>query len=149
MINNPKDNYYVWKIEDFVFNEHIFKALKKYQEAGYLLIIISNQSGVAKGFYTKEDVGKLHNYMNQRFKEFDIFISEIYYCPHHPDYTKCLCRKPDSLMLEKALARFNINPKQSFFIGDSQTDIQAAEKAGIKGILIKKNGELPVNLASV
>ena len=81
--------------------------------------------------------------MNYEFRKRGIFISEIYYCPHHQEFTKCICRKPDSLLLEKAIARFNINPEKSFFIGDSKRDIMAAEKVGVKGFLIKKNEKLP------
>lgn len=144
VINNPKNNYYVWLKKDFIFNEHIFKIIKKYQNSGYILIIISNQSGIAKGFYKKQDTNKLHDYMNQEFRKRGIIVSEIYYCPHHPEFSKCLCRKPDSLLLEKAISRFDIDVQKSFFIGDSERDISAAEKVGIKGILIEKNGKLPL-----
>ncbi len=139
VINDPKDNYYVWKKEDFYFNEHIVKPLKKYQENGYIIIVISNQGGISKGEYKKEDTNKLHNYMCDIFEKHRLKITEIYYCPHHDSIEKCLCRKPDSLMLEKAIARFNIDAEKSIFIGDSERDIEAAEKVGVKGILIKKN----------
>jgi D-glycero-D-manno-heptose 1,7-bisphosphate phosphatase len=76
-------------------------------------------------------------------KKNNIAVADIYYCPHHPDTGKCLCRKPDSLLIEKVMARFNLSPDSSYFIGDSERDIQAAEKAGIKGILISENADLP------
>ncbi len=143
VINNPGSNYYVWKKEDFKFNNNIINSLLEYQKAAYLLIIISNQGGISKKLYSKNDVNKLHEFMTEKFFEKGIIISEIYYCPHHSDIENCICRKPDSGMLEKAMARFNISAENSFLIGDSQRDIQAAEKAGIKGILITKNAELP------
>jgi D-glycero-D-manno-heptose 1,7-bisphosphate phosphatase len=75
-------------------------------------------------------------------ESYGVHITEIYYCPHHPDYGKCLCRKPESLLIEKALARFHISPDKSFFIGDRESDIQAAIRAGIKPIKTEPNENL-------
>lgn len=143
VINNPEENYYVFKKSDFKINIHIFERLKEYQEKGYLLIIISNQGGISKGLYTKKQVEELHKYMNNIFLENNITITETYFCPHHSQNENCICRKPDSLLIEKAISRFNIDKSKSFLVGDSKTDAQAAEKAGIKAFIIEKNGELP------
>lgn len=143
VINNPGENYYVFKKEDFVINTHIFSRLKEYIKQGYLLIIISNQGGISKGLYTKEHVEEINQYMNNSLNENNIKITETYFCPHHNNIENCICRKPDSLLIEKAIARFNIDKSQSFFIGDSQTDAQAAIKADVKPIIIKKNDYLP------
>ncbi len=140
VINDPKDKYYVWKKENFYFNKHIVEPLRKFQDEGYILIIISNQGGISKGEYTKEDTEKLHVYMTEIFEKNGIVITEIYYCPHHDSIGNCLCRKPDSLMLEKAIARFDIDVNNSLLIGDSKRDIEAAEKVGVRGVLIEKNG---------
>jgi D-glycero-D-manno-heptose 1,7-bisphosphate phosphatase len=78
----------------------------------------------------------------EEFKKHRIHISEIYYCMHHPDVCNCICRKPNSLFVEKGLARFNIDPKQSYFIGDKDRDIEAAQKGGVEGILIPSNTSL-------
>lgn len=131
---------YVCKVEDFKILEHNFVPLKKIQDRGYLLIIVTNQGGIAKGWYTEETLATMHGKLLAAYKENGIQISEIYYCHHHPDYTgKCLCRKPGSLMLEKAIARFNIDASQSYFIGDNERDMMAAEGAGLNGILIKSD----------
>jgi len=143
VINDPDGNYYVFKKSDFKINIHIFDRLKEYQKQGYLMIIISNQGGISKGLYTKEQVEELHKYMHNIFRQNNINITETYFCPHHSQNEKCICRKPDSLLIEKAIARFNIDKSLSFFIGDSKTDAQAAEKAGIKAFIINKNGFLP------
>ncbi len=147
VINNPRSNYYVSKIADFEFNTHIFPVIRGYQEQGYLIIVISNQGGISKKLYTIKDVEKLHAFMTDTFKKENIIITETYFCPHHNSIENCICRKPDSLLLEKAVARFNINKTESYFIGDSVRDVEAAKKAGIKGILISKNGELPKKLS--
>ncbi|MBI3502399.1 MAG: HAD family hydrolase [Bacteroidetes bacterium] len=137
-----KECGYVFRIEDFVFNADVFSSLKKLQEAGFVFIVITNQSGIAKQLYTHEDVSKIHSHLLGAMKANGIEIAEIYYCHHHPDVEPCICRKPDSGMIEKAIARFNIDASQSFFIGDKERDIQAAEKAGLKGFLIEADSPL-------
>jgi len=133
---------YTWRIEDFKFNESIFEFLKALQKKGYLFIIITNQGGIARGKYTHEDVIKLHKFMFNEFTDNDIEITDLYYCPHHSNVEKCLCRKPDSLMIEKAIARYNIDIEKSYFIGDSERDVIAGEKAGLKAIQVAKNSDL-------
>jgi len=130
---------YTSKIKDFKFLPGVFEGLKALQEKGYLLIVITNQGGIAKGLYTKEDVETLHHWMRNELEKEDIYITEIYFCPHHDVSGKCLCRKPGSLMLEKAIARFDIDAKQSFFIGDKETDTQAAIAAGVRPVKIIAN----------
>jgi D-glycero-D-manno-heptose 1,7-bisphosphate phosphatase len=133
---------YTHKLEDFVILPDLVENLKLYLQKGYLLIVVSNQSGVAKGLYTQADVETIHSFLTNELTKSDIHLSEIYYCIHHPDVSRCICRKPDSLFVEKALARFNIDPAKSFFIGDKHRDVEAAEKAGVKGILIEANSPL-------
>jgi len=110
--------------------------------AGYLLIIVSNQSGIGRGLFKIEDTEKLHASLLKKLKKENIHIEEIYYCVHHPETGNCLCRKPDSLNVEKALARFNIDPFLSYFIGDKERDVLAGEKVGVKGILMESNSSL-------
>lgn len=128
--------------EHFIINEGVIEALKYLQEKKYLLVVISNQSGVAKHVYSLETVENFHQELNDMLKESGIHISEIYYCPHHPDAGLCLCRKPLPLLFEKAVARFQINPSESFLIGDAQRDADAAEQCGVKPYLIKPNANL-------
>src|ERR1051326_2503843 len=137
-----KEIGYVFRLEDFIFTETIFSSLKKLQDAGFIFVVITNQSGIAKELYKLEDVEKIHSQMLNEMKKNGITISEIYYCYHHPDVEPCICRKPDSGMVEKAIARFNIDISKSFFIGDKERDIQAAEKAGVRGILIEADSSL-------
>lgn len=137
-----KEIGYVFRVEDFILTNDIIPALKKLQEAGYIFIVITNQSGIAKELYTHEDVETVHAHMLGLMKKNGIKISEIYYCVHHPDVEPCICRKPDSGMLEKAIARFKIDTKRSFMIGDKERDIQAAEKAGIRAFHIESDAPL-------
>ncbi len=130
-------------VEAFIINDDVMTALKQFRKRGYLLILISNQGGISKGIYTHEDVAKTHGYLMDELKKHGLYLDAIYYCPHHPDFDgKCLCRKPDSLMLEKAMGRFNIDPKESYFIGDAKRDYEAGTKAGLKTILIEPNSSL-------
>jgi|YNPMSStandDraft_1061717.scaffolds.fasta_scaffold00235_15 D-glycero-D-manno-heptose 1,7-bisphosphate phosphatase len=139
---NDNSDYYVYKWDSFKINEGLIEALTLLKNNGFDFIIISNQSGIAKNIYSINDVEVLHKKLDSYFKTFNIKILEYYYCYHHPDVTLCLCRKPSPLLFEKSIARFNIDAKKSYMIGDQQRDIEAAEKAGIKGILIKSNSDL-------
>ncbi len=134
---------YTWLLEDMVVNDGVVTALKKFQADGFLLIVISNQAGIAKGIYTKKEVDYLHLHLSRYFNLNGIVLEEYYYCPHFPSISKCLCRKPDSLLLEKAIARFNIDPTMSYFIGDANRDMDSALKVGVKGIKIEANSPIP------
>jgi len=139
VINDNSIAYYVYRIQDFKLNKGVLEALKCFSDKGYILIVITNQGGIAKKQYKEQDVDELHSYFINILKLNNIIISEIYYCPHHPEISKCLCRKPGTLLFEKAIANFKIDPKKSFMIGDSDHDIIAAEKLNIKGIKVKSN----------
>jgi D-glycero-D-manno-heptose 1,7-bisphosphate phosphatase len=140
---------YTHRLEDFVILPDLIEVLQLLQKKGYLLIIVSNQSGIAKELYKQTDVEILHAHLLEVFKQNNIVLSEIYYCVHHPDVTKCICRKPDSLFVEKALARFDIDASKSYFIGDKERDTEAAEKAGVKGFLIEANSSLKLLLNQI
>jgi D-glycero-D-manno-heptose 1,7-bisphosphate phosphatase len=141
VINRERDDY-TYRIEDFIILPDVVPALKVLQEKGYILIIISNQGGIGKGVFTIPDVEKMHGHLLEYLIKNGIYIKEIYYCPHHPDSGNCICRKPDSEMVEKALARFDIDRDKSYFIGDKERDVLAGKKVGVKGILIKSNTSL-------
>ncbi len=138
-----EDKGYVHRIEDFKIYPEVIPALKKLQETGYKLLIVTNQSGIALDYYTEEDFLKLTDYMLKTFEKEGIHIDKVYYCPHHengtnPKYTiKCDCRKPESGMIKEGIKEFNIDPSQSYLIGDKENDIKAAHKEGIKAILVK------------
>lgn len=137
-----RERGFTYRLEDFELLPGLIDSLKEFKRRNYLLIIVSNQSGIAKGLYKQTDVEVLHAHLVKELKAEQIFLDEIYYCVHHPDVDRCICRKPDSLFIEKALARFSIDPSQSFFIGDKERDTEAAHKAGVKGILIEANTPL-------
>ncbi len=141
VINRDRKEY-TFRAEDFVFNDGIFEALKIFQSKNFLLIVITNQAGIARGFYTHEDVNRVHEFMLEELGKQGISITEVYYCPHYNEISECICRKPNSLMVEKAIARFDIDAGRSFFIGDRKRDMEAAAGAGVKGILVDENQNL-------
>ena len=139
-INVEKD--YIYKSEDLVFEEGTIEALKTFKNLGYILIVISNQSGIARGYFTEEDLNIFNNNMNEILKRNGIEIIEFYCCPHHPDgigeYKKvCECRKPNNKMIEDAIKKYNIAREKSYMIGDKTSDIGAGLKSNLKTVLVK------------
>ncbi len=130
---------YITRYEDFFILPHVFEGLKILQQQGYLLIVITNQGGIAKKLYTQNELNKMHQFLRDELLKTGVSITDIYFCPHHPISGNCLCRKPGSLLVEKALSKYNIDPAHSFFIGDKMRDIECGEAAGVKGILIEPN----------
>ncbi|MBC5620615.1 HAD family hydrolase [Butyricimonas hominis] len=141
-INSDEGHYYIYKKEDFVFNPGVIDGIRRLNEAGYLVIVVTNQGGVAKGEYTIEDVEAVHAYMCAELKKHGARIDKIYYCHHHDSVAPCSCRKPAPGMIEQAIREFDIDKSASLLIGDGGRDIEAAEAAGIRGIKIKKNSDL-------
>jgi len=134
-INVEKD--YLHKIEEWEWIPGAVEAIKGFNDLGFYVIIVSNQSGIARGFYSKKSVDDLHNYVSEDLKKRNAKIDEYYYCPHHPQFTGiCNCRKPDIAMIEKAQNKYNISLEDSFFIGDRITDIDAALNSSINPILV-------------
>jgi len=139
-INVEKD--YIYKSEDLVFEEGSIEALKTFKNLGYILIVVSNQSGIARGYFTEEDLNIFNNNMNEILKKNGVEITEFYCCPHHPDgigeYKKvCECRKPNNKMIEDAIKKYNINREKSYMIGDKTSDIGAGLKSNLKTVLVK------------
>lgn len=145
------DEGYVTHVSKFHILPDVFETLRQFQEKGYILIIITNQGGISRKLYTQENLEEIHVFLLGEFQKHNIKIADIYYCIHHPlsDSGKCICRKPDSSMLERAIARFDIDPKKSYFIGDKDTDMQAGEKSGIKGIHMETNTSLKNTLSQI
>lgn len=139
---NRERGDYTYKSKDFEWVPDAVEALCQLSDRGYLLIIISNQGGISKGIYTKSDVKSIEDEILRPLNEKGISLTDSYYCPHHSDFENCLCRKPKSLLLEKAIARYAIAPEESYFIGDSERDIKAGEEVGVKGILMLSNDSL-------
>jgi D-glycero-D-manno-heptose 1,7-bisphosphate phosphatase len=141
------EQYYIWKSDQLKLIDGVVENLKMLIQKGFQLFIVSNQGGISRGLYSKEDVLKLHAALIQTFKANNIEIAEIAFCPHHPEVEKCLCRKPGSLMLEKLIAKYKISKPDSYLIGDSQSDMDAARKAGIQGIQIIPNHNMVPHLS--
>jgi len=111
--------------------------LKKY---GFMLIVISNQSGIARGLMTSQDVDSVNEKINGLLSDHKVKIDAFYYCPAHPDYSseeECGCRKPSAKLLLEAAKEFNVDLQKSYFVGDSVSDIQCGKNAGIKTILVR------------
>ena len=125
------DKGYVSKIEDFEFIEGVFEFLREAMRQNLLLIIVTNQSGIGRGYYRLEDFKRLTEYMLQRLKEEGIAIAKVYFCPHSPE-ERCACRKPSSGMLLEAAETFDIDLENSIMIGDKESDMEAAKEAGIQ-----------------
>lgn len=123
---------YLYKIEDFKFIDGIFDLCKYYQTLGYLIIIVTNQSGIARDYYTEEDFNFLSKWMIDKFKDNGITISQVYHCPHHPEITgNCDCRKPKPKMLFDAKKKFDLDLSKCLIVGDKERDIEAGLNAGL------------------
>ncbi len=125
------DHGYVSQIKDFEFNEGIFEVLRSLQSKGFLLIVVTNQSGIGRGYYTEEEYMKLTSYYVEELMNEGIKIDAVYHCPHAPE-EKCKCRKPQSGMLKAAKKQFNIDMKNSWMIGDKESDMLAGKNAGVE-----------------
>lgn len=144
VINSDEGHYYIYKVDDFKINKGIIPSLQKVSEAGYILFIVTNQGGVAKGIYSESDVKMVHKHLLSIFEKENIRIKQIYFCPHHESVAKCDCRKPSPFFIKKAISDYNIDPSKSYMIGDSTRDIKAAEAAGITGVKIESNENISV-----
>lgn len=133
------DTEYVHKVEDFKYIPGAKKALRKLISAGYKIFIITNQSGIGRGYYTMKDVEELHNYMLSDFEKDGIKIEKIYICPHGKD-ENCKCRKPNPYFVFEAQKEFDIDLSKSYFVGDRDTDIGCGKNAGVKTILVGNFG---------
>ncbi len=130
VINVEKD--YLYKIEEFEFIEGIFDLCRYYKQKGHLIVVVTNQSGIARGYYSEDDFSRLSEWMVDEFKEQGIDIAGVYYCPHHPDISgACSCRKPEPGMLLDAAEMLDIDLKGSVMVGDKERDIEAAVRAGV------------------
>lgn len=141
---NVEKNY-LYQIEEFEFLPGAIKGLKLLQNSGFVLIIVTNQSGIGRGYYTEEDFHKLNNWMLNELKDRGVDISKVYYCPHLPDASnvkyriECDCRKPKLGMYEQAIREFDIDINKSWAIGDKIRDCAICEKTKCRGILVANN----------
>ena len=134
-----KEINYLYKIEDFEFIEGIFETLKYFINNHYQIIIVTNQSGISRGYYSEAEYNILNNWMLEQFKKNNISILDVLHCPHLPD-SNCNCRKPKPGMIIAAKDKFNIDMKNSWLIGDKEVDIEAANNAGILNTILVRSG---------
>ena len=124
------DHGYVASIDDFEFMEDVFPVLRSLSSKGYLLVVVTNQSGIGRGYYTEEDFRKLTDWMLQRLSAEGIDLAAVYSCPHSPE-EECDCRKPAPGMFLQAERELGLDMSASWMVGDKESDMQAAEAAGI------------------
>ncbi|QOP46138.1 D-glycero-beta-D-manno-heptose 1,7-bisphosphate 7-phosphatase [Sulfurimonas paralvinellae] len=131
VVNVEKE--YLYKQEDFEFIDGIFELCRHYQDLGYLIFVVTNQSGIARKFYTEEDFEKLTQWMLEVLKNNGVTITKVYHCPHHPEISGvCECRKPKPGMLLEAAGEFDVDLQNSIMIGDKERDIEAGLNAGLR-----------------
>jgi D-glycero-D-manno-heptose 1,7-bisphosphate phosphatase len=138
--HDPGD--YTKTLEEFTILPDVLEAFQMIKENNYRIILVTNQGGVAKGLYPLENVYKIHNYLRAEALKVGVEIDEIYFAPYHDDYGRSLSRKPGSLMVEKGLAKFQLNPAECVLVGDKARDVECGEKVGVPGIQIDVNGSL-------
>jgi D-glycero-D-manno-heptose 1,7-bisphosphate phosphatase len=124
------DHGYVYRSDNFQFMEGIVSVLKRLSAKGYLLIVVTNQSGIGRGYYTEEDFNTLTSWMRQQLSDEGIEFTAVYSCPHSPD-EGCDCRKPAPGMFLQAGMEYNLDLSASWMVGDKESDMQAAAAAGI------------------
>ena len=139
---------YLYEVERFKWIDGARDAIKLCNERGLLTVVVTNQSGIARGFYTAREVDNLHAYMQKSLAEVGAHIDAFYYCPHHPEgkipefSIVCDCRKPKPGLILRACAELDINPAQSILFGDSKRDIEAAQAAGLRAGILFTGGNL-------
>ena len=136
------DHGYLYKAQDVEFVDGIFELCQRFQQAGYQLVVVTNQSGIGRGYYDEQDFHILSQWMTEQFAARDITISKFYFCPHHctkakGDYLQdCDCRKPRPGMLLQAAKELHIDLAKSVIIGDKLSDIEAGHHAGLKRCIL-------------
>lgn len=127
--------------DNFQMYPGVAEGIKKLQDAGFKILVVTNQSGIARGFFTEETLNKIHERMKNELSEKNASIDGLYYCPHHPD-DNCDCRKPKTAMFEKAIKDHDVDVSQSFIIGDRMMDVEAGKKIGCKTILVPERKKM-------
>lgn len=140
------DKGYLYKKEEVEYLDGVVQALSKLCTMGYLLIIVTNQSGIARGYYTEQDFLGLDTWMRRDLEKRGVIISRTYYCPHYPKgivaryAKKCTCRKPGTGLFWQAQAEFEIDMGRSYAVGDRMRDLMICRESGVKGILLASKG---------
>lgn len=126
------DKGYIHKSDDVEFVDGIFDLCRMAKERGYHIFVVTNQAGIDRGLYTHKHVDVLHDWMREQFRAQGVEFTDMYFCPHHPEFTgKCPCRKPEPGMLLKAVEAYGIDTSASVMMGDKVGDVQAGKNAGV------------------
>ncbi len=134
---------YLYRTEDFTFEKGADEAIKIFNDLGYLVVVVTNQSGVARGYYNEDDLNKLHDYIDEELEKIGAKVDAYYYCPHHPTKgvgkykIKCNCRKPELGMFLQAKKDFDIDFEKSIIVGDKISDVEAGLRLGMESILVR------------
>lgn len=142
------DKNYLYKIEEFEWQQDAMQAVQFLKEQGYFIVVVTNQSGIARGYYTEQDMDLLHEHMQTELAKLGTSIDAFYHCPHLPNAevaayaVKCDCRKPAPGMILQAIKDHGLDAEQSFLIGDKNRDIEAGNAAGVTGYLYKEGSLL-------
>lgn len=135
-----KDKGHIYKVEDLEILPGVIKGLCLLKNLGFRFIVVTNQAGIAKGYYTHEDAHAFNDELCKRLAQEYVVVEAFYLCPHHPNHTgTCLCRKPKTGLLEKAARDFSISPDEAILVGDKDSDIEAGKRWGCKTFKIKND----------
>jgi len=130
-----RDVHYCRRAEDFELLPTVPQAIKLLNENGFKVVVITNQSGIARGYFTDEILAQIHDKMRGELAEYGAWVDAIYYCPHHPD-EGCSCRKPGTALFYKAAGEHGIDLRSSYVVGDMEMDIEAGKALGATTVLV-------------
>lgn len=132
------EKHYLYKLEDWEWIPGAIETIGEFNKAGYSVVIVSNQAGIARGYYGEVDLQRLNQFIQKELAKTGAQVDRFYHCPHHPEFTgECDCRKPKCGMLLRATLELNLDLTRSWLIGDKLTDIQAARAAGVKAVMVR------------
>jgi D-glycero-D-manno-heptose 1,7-bisphosphate phosphatase len=138
--HDPGD--YTYSLNDFVILPTVMEALQLAVSKGFELVVVTNQAGISRGLYSKDEVDRIHDFFQSECKKNNVEILEFFYSVHHPDICNSLSRKPAGLWVERACAKYKFDKDASVMIGDRDRDVLCANAAGVRGIQMKQNGDL-------
>ena len=146
-----RDVGYLRRIEQIEILPQVPAALRLLRERGFKLVVVTNQSAVARGWMSEQELGKIHGALHAELARRGAALDGLYYCPHHPTEgsgvfrVTCRCRKPNAAMIERASAELGLDPMRSYVIGDQQTDVELAARVGATAVLIRGDQAVPGN----
>ena len=140
-----RDVHYCSRVEDFKLLPTVPEAIRLLNENGFKVVVITNQSGIARGYFTEETLGQIHRKMMEELARHSALVDAIYYCPHHPD-DSCTCRKPGTALFQRAVGEHDLDLSRSYMVGDTQMDIDAGKAIGCGTVLVTGTQESMVFL---